>query len=157
MKQVVRFVILSGAVLMMSAPAFAQILDPEGLWLTENERSVIELKKQPDGTLSGQVAWIIGGGMQFDEKNPDASKRGNPMCGLTVVSNLTQGKNDPNGWHKGKIYKADDGDTYDSRLTMQSEDMLEVRGFMGVSFLGKSQTWTRVSAEDYPRCKPAQK
>lgn len=157
MKQVAKFVVLGSAVLMMSTQAFAQTLDPEGLWLTENKRSVVELKKQPDGTLGGKIAWIIEGGMQFDEKNPNEAARSNPMCGLTIVSGLTQGRNDPNGWHNGKIYKADEGDTYDSRLTMRSADQLEVRGFMGVSFLGKSQTWTRVAAKDYPRCKPAKK
>jgi uncharacterized protein (DUF2147 family) len=157
MKQFAKCVVLSGAVLMMSLPALAQTLDPEGLWLTENKRSVVELKKQSDGTLGGKIAWIIEGGMQFDEKNPDEAQRSTPMCGLTIVSNLKQGANDPNSWHNGKIYKADDGDMYDARLTMETPDQLEVRGFMGVSFLGKSQTWTRVSAKDYPRCKPAKR
>lgn len=156
MKSFAKFALLSAALLSLTAQAAAPH-NPEGLWLTQNKRSVVELKKQPDGTLGGKIAWIIEGGMQFDEKNPDAAKRTNPMCGLNIVSGLTQGKNDPNGWHNGKIYKADEGDTYDSKLTMQSADKLEVRGFMGVSLFGKSQTWTRVTAKDYPRCKPAKK
>lgn len=156
MKPLAYLTVLSVAFFSLTAQTAAP-LDPEGLWLTENKRSVVELKKQPDGTLGGKIAWIIEGGMQFDEKNPDESKRGTPMCGINIVSGLTQGRNDPNGWHNGKIYKADDGDIYDARLTMQSPEKLEVRGFMGVSLFGKSQTWTRVSAKDYPRCKPAKK
>lgn len=136
--------------------AQSQTFDPAGLWLTENKRSVVELAPCGDA-LCGKIAWIIEGGMQFDEKNPDEAKRSNPMCGLSIVSGLSQGRSDPNSWHNGKIYKADDGDTYDARLTMKGPDTLEVRGFMGVSLFGKSQTWTRVSASDYPRCKPAKK
>lgn len=157
MKSFAKYVVLGSAVLMMSTQAFAQTLDPEGLWLTENKRSAIELKKQSDGTLIGKIAWIIDGGMQFDEKNPDEAKRATPMCGLAIVHGLTQGRSDPNGWHNGKIYKADDGDMYDARLTMTSANRLEVRGFMGMSLFGKSQTWTRVDAKDYPRCKQAKR
>ncbi len=157
MKHSAKFAVLSIAFLALTAQTSAPAHDPEGLWLTENKRSVIELKKQPDGTLGGKIAWIIDGGMQFDEKNPDASKHNTPMCGLTIVSGLQQGKNNPNGWNNGKIYKADEGDMYDAKLTMESPDKLEVRGFMGVSMFGKSQDWTRVSTKDYKRCKPAKK
>ncbi len=157
MKSVSLCIALSLAFVALTAQKAAPVVhDPKGLWLTENKRSAIELYHCGE-QLCGKIAWIIDGGMQFDEKNPDEAKRGTPMCGLTIVSGLTQGKQDPNGWHNGKIYKADDGDLYDARLMMKSDNELEVRGFMGVSLFGKSQTWTRVSAKDYPRCKPARK
>lgn len=157
MKSFAKFALISAAFLSLTAQTAAPVYNPEGLWLTENKRSVIELKKQPDGTLGGRIAWIIKDGMQFDVKNPDETKRNRPMCGLTIVSGLQQGKNNPNGWNNGKIYKADDGDMYDAKLTMESDNKLEVRGFAGISMFGKSQDWTRVSAKDYPRCKPAKK
>jgi uncharacterized protein (DUF2147 family) len=140
----------------MSAQAQQQIKAPTGLWLTENERSVIDLHQCP-GTkeLCGKIHWIIKDGMQFDTKNPDASKHTRPLCGLTILSGL---KMDNEGnWQGGKVYKADEGDTYDAKMTVLSPDKVEMRGFMGVSLFGKTQTWKRVSAVDYPRCKkPAQ-
>ncbi len=126
--------------------------DPTGLWLTENKRSVIDVKKCGD-SLCGYISWIIEGGMQFDNKNPQENLRGQPMCGLQIVQGLKQNKNNLNEWQNGKIYKADDGDVYDATLTIKSQDRLKVRGYVGVPLFGKSQNWTRVSAADYPVCK----
>jgi uncharacterized protein (DUF2147 family) len=140
-----------------AAGAFAQqkIQAPTGYWLTENKRSVVELYQCPGKPeMCGKIHWIIKDGMQFDVKNPDSSLHSRPMCGLTILSGL---KMDSSGnWHGGKVYKADEGDTYDAKMTVLSSDKVEMRGFMGISMFGKSQTWTRVSAKDYPRCaKPA--
>ena len=133
--------------------SYAQVKAPTGLWLTENQRSVIELYRcAPDKPLlCGKIAWIIKDGMQFDTKNPDASKHKTPLCGMTILSGLKM--DTPTKWSGGKVYKADEGDTYDASMTILSEDKVELRGYMGISMFGKSQTWTRVSAKDYPRCK----
>jgi uncharacterized protein (DUF2147 family) len=140
--------------LMMTAAAQAQgVKAPTGLWLTQNERSVIELYKCPGDKplLCGKIAWIIDGGMQFDEKNPDASKHKRPLCGLTILTGL--GLEGPGLWTGGKVYKADEGDMYDAKMTVLDENTVEMRGFAGISMFGKTQTWKRVSAKDYPRCK----
>jgi uncharacterized protein (DUF2147 family) len=139
--------------------AFAAAGSVEGLWLTENKRSVIEVK-QCGELMCGAVHWIIEGGMQFDEKNPDETKRFTPMCGLQIMYGL---KNDDDAgierdeWEDGKIYKADDGEMYDADIALQDDGSLKVQGYMGVSFLGKTQTWTRVNEADYPKCTPASK
>ena len=121
----------------------------EGLWLTENKRSVIEVYDCMKG-LCGDIYWIIEGGMQTDAKNPDALKRNTPMCGLPILWGFE--KESETEWESGNIYKADDGDTYSANMELLSENKLKVRGYMGISLLGKSQTWTRVNAEDYPQC-----
>ena len=123
--------------------------EPNGLWLTENKRSVVKLS--PCGEkLCGNIAWIIEGGMQFDTKNPDETLRQKPMCGLKIVKGLN--KKSDTQWSGGKIYKADDGDTYNASLKMIDDNTLKVRGYIGVPMFGKSQIWTRVSAQDYPIC-----
>ncbi len=137
-----------------SAPALAQQAKaPTGLWLTENQRSVIELYRcsSDKPLLCGKIAWIIDGGMQFDTKNPDASKHSKPLCGMTILSNLRMESADK--WGDGKVYKADEGDMYDAKMNILGDNKLEMRGFAGISMFGKTQTWTRVSAKDYPRCK----
>ena len=151
-----RTTFLSACVLAVcvSAPALAQTHKaPTGLWLTENKRSAIELYqcKKGEPLMCGKIAWIIDGGMQHDEKNPDASKRKTPLCGMTILSGLRMQKS--GDWTGGKVYKADDGDLYDADLTVLSDSQVKLRGYMGVSLFGKSQTWTRVSSKDYPRCK----
>ncbi len=132
-----------------------EVFNPEGFWLTENKRSVIEVQKATNGKIYGKIAWIIEGGMQYDSKNPDATKHKKPMCGLRIMSALKQSPFNPNKWQGGTIYKADDGDIYDVFAELQSADKMKIRGFKGISLLGKTQYWTRTSQSDYPQCKPA--
>lgn len=148
-----RYIILSLGLLVSSTAMAQGVKAPTGLWLTQNERSVVELYQCQQGKpqLCGKIAWIIKDGMQFDTKNPDASKHNRPLCGMTILSGLSM--DTPTKWSGGKVYKADEGDTYDANMTILGENKLEVRGFVGMSMFGKTQTWTRVSAKDYPRCK----
>lgn len=138
----------------LAAGSFAaQAADPaEGLWLTQNKRSVIEIKPCEKG-LCGHVYWIIEGGMQFDEKNPDPAQHVKPMCGLPILWGFTQ--QGPGAWEDGKIYKADDGDIYDADMEIKRDGTLKVHGYVGIPLLGKTQIWTRAEAKDYPECKPA--
>src|SRR5690606_5996057 len=132
-------ILVAGLVLSsITLPANAQVKAPTGLWLTENERSVVELYqcKKGEPVLCGKIAWIIDGGMQYDTKKPDASKHKNPLCGLTIVSGLRM--ENPTFWSGGKVYKADEGDTYDASMTIVSEDKVRLRGFVGISMFGKT-------------------
>lgn len=128
---------------------------PLGLWLTENERSVIEVHpcKGDSTRLCGRIHWIIEGGMQFDSKNPDAARHKTPMCGLEILSGFRQ--QDDRNWGDGKIYKADEGDTYNANLQILPNGKMIVRGYIGMPLFGKSQTWTRVTGTQHKKCTPA--
>ena len=100
--------------------------------------------------LCGHVYWIIDGGMQTDLNNPEETLRGRPMCGLPILWGME--KQSATEWEDGKIYKADDGDIYDADLELLDDGTLKVRGYLGLSWLGKTQIWKRVSPADYPAC-----
>lgn len=153
MKRIALTTCILASSLLAGAAQAQQVKAPTGLWLTENKRSVVELYQCKEGQplMCGKIAWIIEGGMQRDTKNPDKSKHGTPLCGMTILSGLRM--DSPSKWSGGKVYKADEGDTYDASMTVLSDDKVELRGFVGISMFGKTQTWTRVSAKDYPRCK----
>lgn len=121
----------------------------DGYWLTENERSVIKVEECDMG-LCGYVYWIIDGGMQTDSNNPEETLRGRPMCGLPILWGME--KQSATEWEDGKIYKADDGDIYDANLELLDDGTLKVRGYLGLSWLGKTQIWKRVTPDDYPAC-----
>lgn len=128
----------------------AHAADPvEGLWLTENGRSVIKVAECNEG-ICGDIYWIIEGGMQYDAKNPDETKHEDPMCGLRILHSFT--KDGVGEWEDGKIYKADEGDVYEATVSINDDGTLKVRGYVGVPLFGKSQTWTKVSAEEYKKC-----
>jgi uncharacterized protein (DUF2147 family) len=154
-----RSLFLAGSLLataLFCTPASAaQPGNPYGYWLTENQRSVIKVEPCKDNRdlVCGHIHWIIKDGMQYDSKNPDESKRNNPMCGLQLMYGFKQ--QDAANWVDGKIYKADEGDTYNATLQLLPTDKLIVRGYVGMPLFGKSQTWTPVSEKNYPRCNPA--
>ena len=96
----------------------AEPYNPEGLWLTENQRSAIRVEKCDKG-LCGRIAWIIEDGLQFDEHNPQENLRRQPMCGLEIMHSFTRSTSNPNDWSDGHIYKADEGDIYKANVTVK--------------------------------------
>ncbi len=146
-------VVFFALVLLMTKTAIAQnVPSPLGLWLTQNERSVVSIKECDKG-LCGQIYWIIKDGMKTDSKNPNPKLRTQPLCGLEILYNFKQHQKNKKVWEDGKIYKADEGDIYNATLTALDEKTLRLRGYVGVPLFGKTQLWTRVSEKDYPRCK----
>ena len=148
-----KFLTLILAMMVLNTSAQAQqTYNPTGYWLTENERAVIKVKNCDQG-LCGSIHWIIEGGLQFDEFNPDINRQEDPLCRRQIMSGFSQNASNPNKWGGGEIYKADEGNTYTANLTVLSESKMKVRGYIGISMLGKSQTWTRVSNKNYAQCR----
>ena len=50
---------------------------------------------------------------------------------------------EPGLWKEGTIYDPESGKTYSCKLTLESPKRLKVRGFIGFSFIGRTQIWTR--------------
>ena len=47
-------------------------------------------------------------------------------------------------WEKGHIYDPENGKDYKCKMTLASADVLRVRGFIGISLIGRTEVWTRV-------------
>jgi uncharacterized protein (DUF2147 family) len=136
----------AGAVLLSAAAAQAQGANIQGLWLTEGGKSHVQIA--PCGAhLCGRIVWLrepLGkdGQPKVDLKNPDPARRSQKIIGLTVVWNMAK-SSDPNEWEGGRIYNPEDGETYKSTMKLRPDGKLEVRGYVGISLLGKSQYWER--------------
>lgn len=111
-----------------------------GNWLTEPRDGIIQLSVDAQGNLQGR---IVGGnhpGLR-DVHNPDATLRSRELRGQIILKDM---KYDGNGrWSGGTIYKPDNGKTYKCKVELRGDDTLGVRGFIGFSLLGVTQTWTR--------------
>lgn len=60
---------------------------------------------------------------------------------MTIIRNLKQ---DGADWKGGDILDPESGKVYDCKIALiNGGQQLTVRGFIGVSLLGRSQTWTR--------------
>lgn len=116
-----------------------------GEWYTEENKALVQIYKA-DGVYNGKIVWLKepkkdDGSEKLDTNNPDESKRDNPIIGLNLVNGFVyQGKGK---WGDGTIYDPDNGKTYSCKMQLKEENSLKVRGFIGVSLIGRTQMWVR--------------
>lgn len=132
--------------LLLPLTAFAQ--SPVGTWTTIDDKtkkpkSVVEIFEARDGTLSGRVVEIL----HSDRgPNPVCDKcsgelKNKPVKGMVILWGV---RRKGNVWEGGQILDPASGKVYSVKLTpVDGGRKLDVRGFMGFSLLGRTQTWTR--------------
>lgn len=76
-----------------------------------------------------------------DLHNPDAALRGRPLCGVQIGSGFAE--TGPGKLDGGHLYDPTSGKTYKGSMMLEG-DKLKLRGYIGVSLFGRSETWTRV-------------
>ena len=134
--------------LMMASSLAAAAGSPAGTWRsiddkTKQERSIIRISEEK-GEFKGVVEKL------FDQPGDDPShlckeckgeRKDQPIIGMTILWGL---KKDGDVWAGGEILDPHNGKIYRCKMTL-SEDgkSLNVRGFIGISLIGRSQTWLR--------------
>lgn len=117
-----------------------------GKWISEHGSGKIEIVKEGDG-FAGKLVWLKEplndeGKAKTDVHNPSDELKSRPVIGLEILKNF---KHTGEGeYTDGTVYDPKSGKTYNCKMTLKSKDKLEIRGFMGISLIGKSETWTRV-------------
>jgi uncharacterized protein (DUF2147 family) len=129
-----------------------------GFWVTQDHGGVVRIAPCDNG-LCG---FIVGlrtdhspDALIIDSHNPDPAKRGNPICGLPLMGNLKAVKSNPTKWNDGWVYDPESGSTYKAEMQLAGPDVLKLRGFIGISLFGRTETWTRESGEQKNRCVPS--
>lgn len=128
------------------AACFAFALEPRGLWLTEGGDAKIQIWDQ-NGKLYGKIVWLknpLGqnGKPKADLNNPKESLRNRPILGLPLLMDLKPVGSDQ--YEGGRIYDPKSGKTYDCQMEQLSAQTLSIRGYLGISLLGRTQKWQRV-------------
>ncbi|WP_242434513.1 DUF2147 domain-containing protein [Hymenobacter amundsenii] len=77
-----------------------------------------------------------------DTQNPNPKLRSRPRLGMVFMQGFEY--DEDNKWDDGKIYDPETGKTYSCYIKMENANTMEVKGYIGFSLIGKSQTWTRV-------------
>lgn len=147
-RRALRNATLAGALLTSAAAAFAQSSSPVGMWQTIDDhthqpKAIVQITQDENGTLRGKV--IKG----LNPNEPPGrrctactdARKDQPIIGMTIINDM---KKDGDGWDGGQILDPDNGKIY--RCKMHTEDggqKLVVRGYIGISLLGRSQTWIR--------------
>ncbi|MBC7485556.1 MAG: DUF2147 domain-containing protein [Cytophagaceae bacterium] len=139
--------LLLGAVCLAS---FAFIHSSEeqitGEWLTSNKKAKIKIFKKNE-KYYGTISWILeplkDGKPKVDSNNPDAAKRNQPLMGLILLTGFKYAGD--NEWEDGHIYDPEEGKTYSCNMELKDNGKtLHVRGYVGISLIGRTDVWTRV-------------
>jgi uncharacterized protein (DUF2147 family) len=119
---------------------------PVGLWQTIDDetkkpRSLVRIVES-GGTLSGAIEKLI----DPEKPNPVCEKcaderKDKPIIGMTIMTGLQKFEHE---WGEGRILDPNNGKVYRCKAKLlDGGKKLEVRGFIGVSLIGRSQIWLR--------------
>jgi uncharacterized protein (DUF2147 family) len=109
-----------------------------GEWWTEGKEGRIRFVRAPDGTYSGILVGGTDPGTDVNNKDPALRKRA--LLGVTLIWHL---RPDDGEYVDGYVYNPRNGETYRMKAELTGKTRLKVRGYLGISLLGQSQTWTR--------------
>jgi uncharacterized protein (DUF2147 family) len=131
--------------LLLSLFLLLQTPSVEGTWVniddeTGQAKSEIELYVE-QGKLYGRVLRLL---LPEDQGkkcvNCKGSDKNKPIEGLLIVRGLSR---ENTAWTNGKIMDPANGKSYDCTIRLEDPNTLNVRGFLGFSFLGRTQVWKR--------------
>ena len=65
-----------------------------------------------------------------------------PLKGYRLLKDfIYSGKNE---WTEGTIYDPENGSTYSCLITMKDNNTLDIRGYIGLKALGRTDVWKRL-------------
>lgn len=117
----------------------------EGVWYNTSKTGKVKIFKKGDAYY-GKIVWLkeplseTTGKPKTDENNPNSKYRNNPIIGLEVLKNFTY---EDGKFVDGTIYDPENGKTYKCKMTLTDDNNLDVRGYIGVPALGRTEKWTR--------------
>jgi len=142
---------LGFALLAATTFAAAQATSPAGLWKTvddntKKEKSLVRIV-ETSGVFTGRVEKIIDPDAPKDAVCKDCSddRKDKPILGMTIVRNMKQSADDKAVFEGGDILDPNNGKVYTAKLKLvDNGSKLDVRGYIGVPLIGRTQTWSRV-------------
>ncbi len=123
---------------------------PVGVWKTiddktKSERAQVRITES-GGVFVARIEKLLAADAKQDavcDKCTD-DRKDKPILGMEIMRGVRKADAD-NTWDGGTILDAAEGKVYKVRLqTADGGKKLEVRGFVGMPMLGRTQTWIRV-------------
>ena len=143
-----RWLGLATLTVLFATSALAQEATPVGRWTTIDDetkkpKSVIAIYEE-DGKLFGKIEKIFP--EPGEKPDPVCEKcegtlKNQPILGMVIMRNL---KKDDDEWSGGTILDPKNGKTYKVKIAIEDKGKkLKVRGYVGMSLLGRTQHWVR--------------
>jgi uncharacterized protein (DUF2147 family) len=136
---------LSAGLLLAFAMTGTSQTSPVGLWKTVDdetgeEKSYVEIFER-NGKLYGKVTRLLLKPADTVCDQCPGDKKNKPLIGMEILWNLEPYKD---YWSYGYILDPVKGKTYKCSIWLENKDELKLRGYIGVSAVGRTQTWKRV-------------
>ncbi|TCN60135.1 DUF2147 domain-containing protein [Flavobacterium circumlabens] len=119
------------AALFMAVSFYAHSQDLTGIWLTKNGISKIEIYKAKDGLYYGKLIWT-----------KDQSEKAKKFHGELILTGLKQ---ESAIAYEGKAHDPEQDKTYSCTIKVKDANQLDLRGYIGISLIGRTERWIRVS------------
>ena len=142
--------ISTALLLVLASMSWAQ--DPVlGQWHTVDDetgevKSLVTLSIAEDGTMVGVITKIL---IKSDDgglcDKCEGEMKDQPIEGMKFIwgfQQIAEGE-----WEEGQLLDPESGDVYSGNITIKEDpSKLDVRGYVGISLFGRSQTWKRADA-----------
>jgi uncharacterized protein (DUF2147 family) len=136
------------AVLLATVPAWASGPSPAGNWRTFDdktgrERGLVHID-EANGVVTGRVVSTVDPAEAAHVCDKcDDDRRGKPLIGLEIIRGMQP---DGEGWSGGRVLDPETGGIYRGKMHLEDGgSRLVLRGYLGISLFGRSQTWIRAS------------
>lgn len=120
----------------------------KGVWKNGEGTGHIEIYKTTSGHYAGKIIWLKEpidpetGKPKLDKRNPDKAKKTLPTLGRVNMHGFKYDEDDKE-WN-GYIYDPKNGKEYSCKAELKDAATLKVRGYIGISLIGRTDAWTRV-------------
>lgn len=132
--------------LLLNTLIFSQSYQIEGEWFNEEKDAIITIEKGSDNSYFGKITWMRfpndeNGNPKKDPLNDDENLRSRSRLGMKIMYDFVYDGEDE--WDDGEIYDPKSGNTYSGTINMISKNRLNLRGYVGISWFGRTSHWTR--------------
>jgi uncharacterized protein (DUF2147 family) len=136
--------------LLFTAGAYAQDAKADkliGVWEPSNGKARVKVEKI-GSKYYGKVVWLrepidpVTNAPKVDKNNPDESMRTVPLKGYRMLKDFVYSGNSE--WTEGTIYDPESGTTYSCVIKLKDDNTLDIRGYVGVKALGRTDVWKRI-------------
>jgi uncharacterized protein (DUF2147 family) len=123
--------------------------DIVGSWYNQEKDAKIKIFKN-GGKYYGKIEWLKEpndpetGKPKLDKHNSDDEKKKRPVMGLTILTDLEFDADDQE-WSDGDIYDPKTGNSYSLTCKMKDKNNMDLTGYIGFSFIGRTSNWTRAT------------
>jgi len=143
-KSIIKTALASIMLLGITSIAVAQTDPIEGVWFNDKKDAKIQVYKGTDGKFYGKIIWLKdpleNGAVKLDKNNPKSNLKSQPIVGMVILKGCEK---DDDTYDDGTIYDPENGKTYDCTVKYKGNNTLALRGYVGISWFGRTTEWER--------------